>query len=140
MVYLAILVWVVLPGGSFATAVWLSWWILAATIVGGCLAAASLFYDGCFAAVVVLASVLQMLCCRGCFGPFSGGLCFAAVAVDARLGLSGVDVLCHHGLAFYVGNHCVDVFCSYRPSLFVWALRLAVPSPCLFFMLWFVSS
>jgi hypothetical protein len=60
--------------------------------------------------------------------------------LDSRLGLSGVDDLCHHGLAFYVGNHCVGVFCSYRPSLFVWALRLEVPSPCLFFVLWFVSS
>ena len=55
----------------------------------------------------------RCFCCRGCFGPFSGGLCFAAVAVDARLGLSGVDVLCHHGLAFYVGNHCVDLVCLF---------------------------
>jgi hypothetical protein len=43
--------------------------------------------------------------------------------------------LCHHGLAFYEGNHY-----ACRPNLFVWVLRLEVPSPCLFFVLWFVPS
>jgi len=92
--------------------------------------------------------------CRRCRVRFSLADAFAAkvaldpsladalppLLLDAHLGLSGVDVLCHHGLAFYVGNHCVDFLCFYRPSLFVSVLRLAVPSPCLFFVLWFVSS
>ena len=75
----------------------------------------------------------RCFCCQGCFGPFSSR-CFAAIAAgcSSRLIWGGRFVPPWSCLL------CRQPLCRF--SLFVWALRLEVPSPCLFFVLWFVSS
>lgn len=91
------------------------------TIVG-------LFFGGCFATVVALASPLEdTLSLRQLWTPLADDA-LPPLMLDARLVLSGW-MLFHRSYIFYVSNHCVNVsFFSQVSRLKFWAKG---PSPLL---------